>query len=307
MIQDKIYVAGALNGKDSCEYLRNVARMNRYGTEIKKLHCSVFIPANDLILGLIDGKLNYEDYFQNSLGWLRACDAMALTPGYEQSKGTEREIKEAKKRGIPVLKNWPEILQFVNRPKILCIVGESGTGKTTIADYIEFWYNIPMIRSYTDREPRSADENSHTFLSKEQYDSLDEKDMLAHTVFGENRYCCLHSDIKHMNTYVIDENGLEMLKENHSDKYNIKSLRVTRRQDDRIKDVTGERIERDKNRFNIRLEKFDYIIQNKGPLPVLHSYIDGIVEDFFNVPAREPKDIIYNVLYGSVKLREVSK
>ena len=83
--------------------------------------------------------------------------------------------------------------------------------KTTIAEYIEEKYNIPSIYSYTDRPPRYPKERGHTFVSPEEYDKFDVADMIAYTNFGGKRYCCLKQDVKSINTYVIDENGLKYL------------------------------------------------------------------------------------------------
>ena len=93
---------------------------------------------------------------------------------------------------------------------------------------IEHTYGIYMIPSWTDRAPRFEGENSHTFISKSEFDDIKHEDMIAFTKFGDNRYCCLKSDVKPLNTYVIDERGLKYLQENFVDDYDIISLRVTR-------------------------------------------------------------------------------
>lgn len=97
----RIYVAGKLND-DACGYIKNMHRMIKCAREIRRAGFSVYVPGNDFLEGLVDGNFNYEEYFYNSQPWLAASDAVFLTPGWEASEGTKREIEYAKKLGIPV-------------------------------------------------------------------------------------------------------------------------------------------------------------------------------------------------------------
>ena len=148
------------------------------------------------------------------------------------------------------------------KPILICIVGESGSGKTSIAEFIENEYDIHMIPSWTDREPRYEGEDSHTFISKEEFNEIKYEDMIAYTEFGGNRYCCLKSDVKPMNTYVIDERGIKYLKDNFSDDYEIISLRVTRDIEKRRECVDDDRIERDIGMFTLPFSYYDHVIDN---------------------------------------------
>lgn len=58
------------------------------------------------------------------------------------------------------------------KPTIIAVVGQSGTGKTTLVDMIEERMGIPQVQSYTERPKRSPDEKGHTFLSKEEFSDL---------------------------------------------------------------------------------------------------------------------------------------
>lgn len=154
-----------------------------------------------------------------------------------------------------------EQFQFIERPVIIAIVGESGSGKSLAAEYLENVYDINLVQSYTDREKRYDGEAGHTFLSVEEYDNL-VGDVLAKTVFGGSRYCCLENDLIHMNVYIIDEDGLEMLKANYDHAYDIHSLRIYRSLFDRIEAVGEERCNRDKERFTMKDTEFDHVIHN---------------------------------------------
>lgn len=179
---------------------------------------------------------------------------------------------------------WSCIEKFVDnmlthKPIIFCIVGESGSGKTTIAEYIEKEYDIPMIQSYTDRPPRYKGENGHTFLTVEEYNKLKECDMITNTVFGNYRYCCLKKDVKPFNTYVIDESGLIKLKQNKD--YKIISVLVSRPIEERKKYVSNERLERDKGNFG-KIMDYNYFLNNFYNLEELYDEVDSILSHYLN-------------------------
>lgn len=148
--------------------------------------------------------------------------------------------------------NWEKLDLHVNqlanqKPLILAIVGPSGTGKTTLAEFIEKEYGITMVESHTDRAKRSSNESGHTFHTKESFDKLKREDMIAYTDFGSKRYCCLKQDLRRENTYVIDERGLSML---NKDDYDIVPIRLWCRQSVLSKRIGKERAARDKGMFS---------------------------------------------------------
>lgn len=179
--------------------------------------------------------------------------------------------------------NWKniynEITKHANEVKtIFCIIGESGTGKTTVAEYIEHDHGIKMIESHTDRAKRIPDERGHTFLSSDEFDKLKCEDMLALTKFGGHRYCCLIKDVMDYNTYVIEEQGYLELLRDFGNIYNIIGIRLVRNESLREKDISSERMERDRGRFNIPLEDFNYVVYNNSEdQDVLFDEIDEIL------------------------------
>ncbi len=107
-IKPLVYIAGALRS-DIPGYISNLHRMIKSGEEVRRNGMSVFIPGLDVLQGLIMGDMEFEDYFQNSFAILPRCDAIFLTPGWESSKGTAREIAYAKSLGIPVFDDIVEL------------------------------------------------------------------------------------------------------------------------------------------------------------------------------------------------------
>lgn len=164
------------------------------------------------------------------------------------------------------------------KKKIITITGESGTGKTTLIEHVLKKYNINMIESYTDRAKRTPNEVGHTFLTKKEYDDIKLEDMIAHTNFGGNRYCCIKDDVKDLNTYVIDESGIIYLQSNFGDKYDIVTIRLLRDKKKREEIVGATRINRDIGQFNIPLSAYDYEITNNGDIKDFYNNIDKVIE-----------------------------
>jgi len=95
------YIAGALNA-DANQYTKNVHVMNVWAEKIRKLGYAVFIPGNDLLLAVVDGTLSYGDVFTNSQPFLQVAHIIFVVPGWEQSKGTARELVTAREYGVQI-------------------------------------------------------------------------------------------------------------------------------------------------------------------------------------------------------------
>lgn len=174
-----------------------------------------------------------------------------------------------------------------SRPLIICIVGESASGKTRIEKYIGEAYGIDLIKSYTERAKRPgelADEKAgkplcHKFLSKGEFDAIDPFDMIAYTKFGDYRYCCVKDDVMPLNTYVIDESGVNILKKNFGHKYDIVTIRITCPEHIRLERSGDQaRIDRDKAMFTFDLSEFDYVVDSSVGLRVTKNMIDSIIQ-----------------------------
>ena len=106
------YIAGKLSD-NAVGYIKNVHRMIVWAREVRKLGMAVYVPALDLLEGLVDGNFNYDDYFNNSREFLLMCDCVFVCPeGFETSEGTKREIQLAKDAGIPVFYDTEKLNEF---------------------------------------------------------------------------------------------------------------------------------------------------------------------------------------------------
>ena len=102
----------------------------------------------------------------------------------------------------------------MNKEKhILLVVGKSGAGKSTLVDILSKTNNWSVLQSYTTRKPRYDGEQGHEFVSKEEFDRLENK--CAYTMFSGNEYCATSEQVDESNLYIIDPAGIEFFIENY--------------------------------------------------------------------------------------------
>jgi hypothetical protein len=118
MMRERIYIAGPLATGDFdpdlignergrvIQYLRNCHRMIDAGAQLIKKGYAPFIPALDLLTGILDGGMRFEDYFGVSEAWLRASDSFVMIA---HSEGADRERTIARKLGLKIYNSLEEV------------------------------------------------------------------------------------------------------------------------------------------------------------------------------------------------------
>lgn len=90
---------------------------------------------------------------------------------------------------------------------ICLIIGQSGSGKTTIVEQLEAKYKLSSVKSFTTRKPRFKGETEHIFVSDKEFDKLTNR--VGYTEFANNRYCATAEQVENSDLYIIDPNGVE--------------------------------------------------------------------------------------------------
>ena len=68
------------------------------------------------------------------------------------------------------------------------LVGKSGSGKNTVQDYLVRKYGLKPLLSYTTRDRRFPEENTHTFITLQEYEGFKQTDFIAYTFYNGNHY-----------------------------------------------------------------------------------------------------------------------
>jgi len=117
----RVYVAGLLTPRGywsthlAIDYIINRREMIRWALKTFLAGFDPFCPAFDMEFWMqADGQPITEAMIKRySKNWLRVCDAMELTPGWQKSTGTLDEIEDAKKHNIPVFKSLDDLIKYV--------------------------------------------------------------------------------------------------------------------------------------------------------------------------------------------------
>lgn len=158
---------------------------------------------------------------------------------------------------------------------LLCVIGKTASGKDFLANKLCERARLKQLISYTTRERRVNEGNTHIFITDEQYQQLqDEGQIAAFTQIGQYKYCCTIDQLYESDIYVIDYYGLQHLRElnlpglrlvtvfiNVPD--DIRELRaLDQRKDDKAKFRTRSFAEREQFREMLKNADFDYSVSN---------------------------------------------
>ena len=163
-----------------------------------------------------------------------------------------------------------------DKERIYLLVGRSGSGKSSVADYMEDTYGWNVLQSYTTRPPRYKNERGHRFISLQEFNKL--KNKCAYTFFAGYEYCATSDQVDKSDIYIIDPAGVEyFIKQYRGTKYpvcvvlNLSSEDAKKRLL-RRKDVTGEDIEA---RLENDEKTFKNMLQVLGDLNIATVVIDS--------------------------------
>lgn len=165
----------------------------------------------------------------------------------------------------------------MERKKVLCIIGSSGSGKTTIERLLEqtFPLHFKRLVSYTTRPMREGETQGVEHQFVKCLENTD--DQLAYTKYGDYEYWAKTSDIVpgKVNTYVIDVEGFRFLQRYFADKLEIRVMYVKRSKRD---DIDEDRKERDRDRLMLTPDDIDILFRNEGSISDL---IANVRNNFF--------------------------
>lgn len=186
-----------------------------------------------------------------------------------------------------------------SKPKIL-LLGESGSGKNTVQDFLVKKYGLKPLLSYTTRKRRYPDEDTHTFITEEEYNKIAKNEkVIASTRFDNNYYCATDKQLEQSDVYIIDVNGLQNLSDAKiNGEIDCPLVKVY------IRLPEKERIKRMKNRGDSKQSISQRIEHDKnafGCVEYLCNYI------FDNVDSENTADQIYQTVYGDKNVTQIDE
>lgn len=166
--------------------------------------------------------------------------------------------------------------------KLLVIFGESGSGKTRIAEKLQSMYELNLIQSYTTRPKRKPNETGHTFITKEDFDKISDK--VAYLKKYGNEYCTTKEQIDTYDICILDPASAKELRKNYNGDKKIVTIYIKSSVDTRYNNMTKKRKDSERSAMNRILEDneifkdasdiADYIIENENSdLDILCAYI----------------------------------
>ncbi len=105
---------------------------------------------------------------------------------------------------------------------LLCIMGESSCGKDTLVNKLCEITGYNQLVSYTTRPRRTNEGNTHIFVTDEDYQQmLEVGQVAAYTIINGYKYWCTIDQLYLNDVYIIDCQGVEVLKS-----LNLPNLRI---------------------------------------------------------------------------------
>lgn len=169
---------------------------------------------------------------------------------------------------------------------MVIIVGESASGKTSVAKYLEENFGYERIVTYTTRSPRAGEVDGvdYHFISDDEFNELSEKDFFAETaMYNGWQYGSAKGDYFGNKIAVLTPRGLRSVRRNGIDAHTF-YLCVPRK--DRLKMCLdrGDNIEEayrrnlsDVGQFDGIADEVDIVFYNEGykaPIETIAKAID---------------------------------
>lgn len=106
-----VYVAGRFRAGTHWGVVQNVRAAEAVALEVWRAGAAALCP--HLNNQNFEGALPDEVWLTGALELLRRCDAMILVPGWEESRGTLKEVEEAKTRSMPVFQRVDQLATWL--------------------------------------------------------------------------------------------------------------------------------------------------------------------------------------------------
>lgn len=155
------------------------------------------------------------------------------------------------------------------------LMGESGVGKTTIADYMERTYGLKQVVSYTNRLKRFDGEIGHHFLEERDIEKIKHQfpNRVAEGVYDGNFYFATAEQVDECDVYVINPGAVEEFKRKYCGDKTVIVVLLEDTPVNKVKHMLsrGDSISKIQKRLDFDRQEFkdarllaDYVVANIG-------------------------------------------
>ena len=139
-----------------------------------------------------------------------------------------------------------------NEHTLLCVMGRTASGKDSLVNKLCERTNLTQIISYTTRERRVDEGDTHIFVTREDYEVMKaNNEVAAYTEIAGNLYWTTVEQLYENDIYIIDPIGVEVLKQ--LDLPNLRLVTVFINTPDTVREERALHKRRDnKDKFRIR-------------------------------------------------------
>lgn len=195
--------------------------------------------------------------------------------------------KPVKVKPVPVknkLKNEQNTnnsTEITDKRKLICILGQTCSGKDSIANALVKNYGHKTICSYTTRPKRDneVEGREHYFVTDEEFNKLLEthtRDIIAYTQIGDYRYLALFDEILTKDIYIIDPQGFQYLKDNFGDVVDLYPYFINRSLPEIIVTAREKRSDYNtefKKRLLAEIEQFtDFLMNTENKIKIIDNH-----------------------------------
>ena len=158
---------------------------------------------------------------------------------------------------------------------LLCILGKTASGKDFLTNKLCERTGLKQLISYTTRERRVNEEDTHIFASESDYEQMrSEGKIAAFTQIGPYKYWSTIDQLQETDAYIIDYIGYKTLRELNLPNMRLVSVYINtpdsvrehralnQRKDDKAKFRARSFAEREQFREMLKNADFDYAISN---------------------------------------------
>lgn len=181
--------------------------------------------------------------------------------------------------------------------KLIILTGPTGSGKTTIAQYLKDKYNIPQVVTHTTRKPRDHEKNNVDYYF-ETNESFDHNHYLEKVKYAGNQYGSSFEGLKrafiknNIVSIVLETKGAQVYYDKLPDIVVIVYLTISN-----VQDLNLRLIKRGDNQERIkrRLESAEFKRDLQLP-PALTNYVIKITNDDLSQTKQEIDQLIIKLM-----------